>query len=283
MRDFFVVKKLPALLLSLFLMTTAWVVPTRSSNRILRSASPNVSQTIRGIENAATLGSFYVALAAVRSGHRREPVHIVQYGDSHTAADLMTGVVRKNFQRDFVNVSAMGAPAVTLDALGIIGARAVRLTSWSDSTFSVNVARRRPDLIILAYGTNEVTDNNWSIESYQRMFAGILRRFRRAAPQASLLVLAPPDRAVRGQRGWQSVSRMAALIEAQRRAAIEAGAAFWSAYGAMGSAGSMNDWVRLGLGQPDHAHLTRAGYARLGNMFYQDIVDSYNNAELEAR
>jgi lysophospholipase L1-like esterase len=210
-------------------------------------------------------------------------VRIVQYGDSHTAADLMTGVVRKNFQRDFVNLRATGTPGVDFDVLGINGARAVRLTSWSDSALAAGVVRRKPDLIILAYGTNEVTDNNWSIESYQRMFAGILRRFRRAAPQASLLVLAPPDRAVRGMRGWQSAARMTALIEAQRRAAIETGAAFWSAYSAMGGAGSMNNWVRQGLGQPDHVHLTRTGYARLGNMFYQDIIDSYGRAGFGAK
>lgn len=231
----------------------------------------------------ATLSSFYAALAAIESGQRRESVRIVQYGDSHTAADLMTGVVRKNFQREFISPGATGAPLVAFDALGINGARAVRLTSWSETAFATQVARRKPDLIILAYGTNEVTDNNWSIESYRRMFAAILRRFRRAAPQASLLVIAPPDRAVRGTRGWQSASKMTALIEAERRAAIEVGAAFWSAYGAMGGAGSMNNWVAQGLGQPDHVHLTRAGYARLGNMFYQDLMDGYSKTGQETK
>ena len=274
----FIVKKWQAILLCLFLITGASVVPAQSSKRVLVSEMPDAPQTIRGIETAATLTSFDTALASVERGRRRGPARIVQYGDSHTAADLMTGVVRKNFQRDFVDPSVAGAPAVDFQVLGINGARAVRLTSWSDSAFTASVARRKPDLIILAYGTNEVTDHNWSVESYQRMFAGILRRFRRAAPQASLMVIAPPDRAVRGARGWQSVARMTALIEAQRRAAIEAGAAFWSAYGAMGGAGSINDWVRQGLGQPDHVHLTRTGYARLGNMFYQDIMDSYVRA-----
>lgn len=279
----FIVKELQAILLGLFLTANASVATAQSSKRVPLSEMPDARQTIRGIENAATLTSFYVALANLEQGRRREPVRIVQYGDSHTAADLMTGVVRKNFQRDFVNLSATGRPGVDFSVLGINGARAVRLTSWSDSALAAGVARRKPDLIILAYGTNEVTDNNWSIESYQRMFAGILRRFRRAAPQASLLVLAPPDRAVRGMRGWQSAARMTALIEAQRRAAIEVGAAFWSAYGAMGGAGSMNNWVRQGLGQPDHVHLTRTGYARLGHLFYQDIIDSYGRFEIRAK
>jgi lysophospholipase L1-like esterase len=262
-------------ILSLTLIISFIVLPARAS----KGLNPS-TQTVRGIENAATLQSFYAELEAVKFERRRAPVRIVQYGDSHTAADLMTGTVRKNFQRDYMSASA--SPGVVFDAYGINGARAVRLTSWSDGVFATNFARRQPDLIILAYGTNEVTDENWSIESYHRMFAGILRRLKRIAPRASLLVVAPPDRAVRRRGGWQSVSRLPALIEAQRRAAIDVGAAFWSQYGAMGGAGSMNTWVEQGLAQADHVHLTRAGYARMGEMFYQDFQRAYQAQTLDA-
>lgn len=257
-------------LLVLFLITGLSVLPARADK-----LSNTPTQTNRGIENAAALAAFNQSLAALKSGRRKESVRLVQYGDSHTAADLMTGTIRKSFQRDFQNMVANKTPGVIFDVFGINGARAVKLTSWSDRIFAANFARRQPDLIILAYGTNEVTDGNWSIESYQRMFASILRRLRRLAPNASLLVIAPPDRAQRVRGRWQSVSQMPQMIEAQRRAAYEAGAAFWSAYGAMGGAGSMNLWVAQGLGQADHVHLTAAGYARLGEMFYRDFAEAH--------
>jgi lysophospholipase L1-like esterase len=41
----------------------------------------------------------------------------------------------------------------------------------------------------------------------------------------------------------------------------------------------MRNRVGRGLGQADHVHLTRAGYARPGDMFYQDIITSYSNAD----
>jgi len=360
-------------------------------------------RTVRGIENAAALDKFFKSLSNVK--RRIEPVRVMHFGDSHTAADILTAQIRNQFQRDFgdggagymvpgnpmkstprrgvisgmtsgwavdglgsraepngiyglagmslattesdqrawletncnhfevyylrqpgggniditldgqsvleqpislasdaplpdyytfdtpadrlhrveVRTTTAGktrilgivtehiAPGVSYDVLGINGARAKRLISWNDTAFVDNIVQRKPDLIIVAYGTNEVTDEDWTIESYQRMFAAILQRFRRAAPQASILVYGPPDRGDVALAG----SKMPAMIEAQRRAAIQVGAAFWSSYGAMGGGGSMNAWASMGLGQGDHVHLTKDGYLRMGTMFYEDVMDAY--------
>jgi lysophospholipase L1-like esterase len=274
------VRKFTVLSLSLSFIVSLFVTPASAvvaTNRIT-PANERGAQAVRGLENAGALSTFYEALADLKAGRRREPIRIAHYGDSHTAANILTAEVRRSFEREFglYGESQMQArSSIIYDVLGINGARAVRLLSYNESSFSSSVARRKPDLIILAYGTNEVTDNNWSVESYQRMFVSILKRFRRAAPQASILIFGPPDRAVRTGGGWQSVGRMTALLEAQRRAAIEMGAGFWSSYGAMGGAGSMNNWVARGLGQRDHVHLTAPGYIKLGRLFYDDLLSGY--------
>lgn len=170
-------------------------------------------------------------------------------------------------------------PGVSYDVLGINGARAVRLTSWNQGLFLANIRERQPDLIIVAYGTNEVTDDDWSVDSYARMFSGILKKFHDAAPKASILVFGPPDRADVPAAG----SKMPQMIDAQRRAAKLAGAAFWCSYDAMGGAGSMNSWVSQGLGQGDHVHLTSAGYLKLGDMFYEAVSQAYKESKTRAR
>lgn len=168
---------------------------------------------------------------------------------------------------------------ISYDVLGINGARLVRLLSWNSNILADNIIERKPDLIILAYGTNEVTDENWTVESYSRMLAEFLDRFRRAAPDASLIVYGPPDRADNPVAG----SKMPRLIEAQRRAAKEIGAAFWCSYDAMGGAGSMNNWASQGLGQGDHVHLTGQGYLKMGDMFYADLMKAYAESKVKSR
>ncbi|MEO6393101.1 MAG: GDSL-type esterase/lipase family protein [Pyrinomonadaceae bacterium] len=160
---------------------------------------------------------------------------------------------------------------ICYDVLGINGARVSRISGWNQKVLVDTMKYRLPDLIIVAYGTNEVTDKDWTIESYAKMMAGIIKMFKAAAPGASVIVFGPPDRADNDD----ATTRMPAMLEAQRRAAKEAGAAFWCSFDAMGGPGSMDTWITQGLGQGDHVHLTSAGYQRIGDMFYDDISAAF--------
>ena len=171
------------------------------------------------------------------------------------------------------------APGISYDVLGINGARASRLLSWNTAALAANLAQRKPELIVLAYGTNEVADPSWTPASYRRLLKVVIHELRAAAPQASILLFAPPDRTDLPL----AAQRMPAMIETERRAAIESNAAFWSAYDAMGGPGSMNAWVGRGLGQGDQVHLTRPGYAMLADAFFRDLMRAYNQSKTRSR
>src|SRR5215470_10417249 len=70
---------------------------------VLTSAtiSSQTTSTRRGIESATALNSFFKALRDLKAGRRLEPVRIVHYGDSHTAADILTADIRRSLQTDF--------------------------------------------------------------------------------------------------------------------------------------------------------------------------------------
>lgn len=277
-----------ALLLITITSSTLWPFLTTQPVEDQLLANFPVQSTDGAITNGGALDSFFRQLAAIESHTRHRPLRVIQYGDSHTKADLFTGAVRKNLMRDFgdegptlVKRTSYSPQSAVLyrtvyQPEGINGARAKRLRDMSeDPRFLQNLAQERPDLIVLAYGTNEVTDDDWTVTSYSRMFIAIINQLRTAAPEASFLIIGPPDRAVATPAGWTSARRMASLQEAQRRAALMAGAAFWSEFDAMGGEGSMNLWVGRGLGRFDHVHFTAPGYAKLADLFYRDLMSCY--------
>ena len=158
-------------------------------------------------------------------------------------------------------------PGVRYDVFGINGARANRLLTWNGPAFNATIQALAPDLIVLAYGTNELTDSDWTSESYQSLFREILQRLRSAAPNVSILIVGPPDRA-----DVEVGMRLTLMNESLREAALANRAGFWSAYEAMGGDGSMIRWLRTGLAQADRVHLTSAGYNVLGARFYEDLI-----------
>src|SRR5262249_17087756 len=117
-------------------------------------------------------------------------------------------------------------------------------------------------------------------DSYQSRYAEMLARFRKAAPGASILVVAPPDRARRIGKKWVSIPAMARVVAAQREAALSSGAAFCDLYDGMGRSGSIQEWatVRGGLAGPDRVHLTTSGYRLIADALYRGIEGAYLKA-----
>jgi lysophospholipase L1-like esterase len=70
---------------------------------------------------------------------------------------------------------------------------------------------------------------------------------------------------------------MPALVGAQRRAAFQAGAAFYDLFKAMGGSGSIERWATLDqpLAQSDRVHLTAAGYRLVADQLYSGLLSGF--------
>jgi lysophospholipase L1-like esterase len=172
---------------------------------------------------------------------------------------------------------------VTYDALGINGARVTNALTWDESHMAEQIRHRDPDLVVLAYGTNESGDTDVPIDTYERQLVDMLGRVARAAPSSACLLLGPPDRAVRagggggGGGGWGTVPRLLDIIATQRRVAHAAGCAFYDQLEAMGGPGTIAQWAEESQprAQRDRVHLTREGYTQLGNAIAGDLIRGY--------
>ncbi len=113
------------------------------------------------------------------------------------------------------------------------------------------------------------------------MFQRIIERCRRLAPNASILVVGPPDRAMRaGRRVWKPFTGVDRIVAAQRSVCRQMHCAYWDQRSRMGGLGSMRDWVSISWAQPDHTHFTGEGYTELASALFSDIVQQYDNYQL---
>jgi lysophospholipase L1-like esterase len=165
---------------------------------------------------------------------------------------------------------------VTLDAFGVNGARVVNMLTWDEAHFAEQLRHRSADLVVLAFGTNESADDT-PMDVYERQMVDVLGRVARAVPAASCLLLGPPDRAKREGGVWSTVPRLLDIVASQRRVAEAAGCAYYSQLDAMGGPGSIAAWATESPPRAmlDRTHLSREGYAQLGDAVARDLVAAY--------
>ncbi len=173
---------------------------------------------------------------------------------------------------------------VVVDTLGISGTRAANWLAWDEAAWSAQVQRRHPALVLLAYGTNESSDEQQPIAHYEQQLREVLERLRRAAPQASCLLVGPGDAAKKVGGKWVARKRLIPIIEVQRRQALEHGCGFWDAYAFMGE-GGISRWARAmpPMASADLIHLTRRGYVKLGLTLGDALLRAYDAGRLPPR
>ncbi len=167
------------------------------------------------------------------------------------------------------------APGVIVDTLGINGARARYQLLWDDALYREHLARRRPDLVVLAYGTNESGDRR-PIADYEASLRGVVGRVREVAPNASCLLIGPSDRPLsRADGAFEDRPRTADIVAVQHRVALSAGCAFFDLVAFSGGPLSMVEWAAMdpAYAAPDHVHYTRRGYERLAEVLEAALLE----------
>lgn len=169
-------------------------------------------------------------------------------------------------------------PGVVVDNLGIPGSRARYHLLWDDAIYREHLARRKPNLVVLAYGTNESGDDEEPIETYAADLRKVLARIRDVVPQASCLLVGPSDRPIENPDGtFVDRPRTTQIVETQRQVSAEFGCGFFDLVAFMGGRLAMLRWVNSlpPLGTPDYVHFTRAGYEALGNALHAALMAGF--------
>jgi len=168
---------------------------------------------------------------------------------------------------------------IALSNLGVVGAQLSHFGRTSDSMVRAELAAYRPDLIVLAFGTNEGFSPALTAEAYEAALRAQVARIRRlAGPNVPILLLGPPDAGSRQAGGsdcgdgWYVPQLLGEVRERQRRVAREQGLAFWDWATAMGGRCAASQWRLAERMRGDHVHFTRDGGDRIGAMIDADLT-----------
>ena len=163
---------------------------------------------------------------------------------------------------------------VTFEMLGINGAQANVITGWNGPEWSTFATRRNPSLVILAYGTNEANSHLWTAEQYRADLTAVIARVRATAPDASILLVGPPDCG-----NLKPLVHLDDVVAIQRELSTKQNLAFWDWQLHMGGSRIVRRWVTAGLSQGDYIHLTAEGYRRIGEMLAGQLLNGFSTHE----
>ena len=164
-----------------------------------------------------------------------------------------------------------GSGAV-VSALGINGAELSFWNRWNDG-WKKNLKTISPQLVILAYGTNEAFDDNIDIEKYKNLLSLKIEQIRSASPYSVIMIVSAPEslKNTSGQCGTRPI-KLTAIQNIQHQVAQQQHTLYWNWQQAMGGNCSMKTWINSGLGRKDGVHFSEAGYQKLGRSLADDLI-----------
>lgn len=159
-----------------------------------------------------------------------------------------------------------------VSALGINGAELSHWSRWNTQAWKNELKVIAPELIILAYGTNEAYGDR-NPETVRQVLTQQIRHIRESSPSSSIMVVSSPE-ALKSTAGSCGVrpTQLSEIQKVQREVAKSEKTLFWDWQQAMGGNCSMNSWVRSGKAAKDGVHFTHAGYQQFGKQMAKDIV-----------
>ncbi len=162
---------------------------------------------------------------------------------------------------DIYGISIEGDTGLVVDNLPQRGSAGLEFTMVEKDKLKKFYDRISPDLFILHYGLNLVKSVRKEYSYYEKGLYRQIALLREISPGTPVVVVGLTDMAFHDGDSIRSYPNIPSIIEAQKKAALAAGAIFWDSFRAMGGDSSIIKWVERDppLAQKDYTHFTYPG------------------------
>ncbi|MEP7004805.1 MAG: GDSL-type esterase/lipase family protein [Sphingomonas bacterium] len=184
---------------------------------------------------------------------------------------------------------------IALSNLGVVGSQLAHFARTDDAVLAEELKAYKPDLIVLAFGTNEGFAPRFDPVAYEAILRLQIGRLRRLSGDVPMLMLGAPDAlsrqpALRTNALGDAVDcepaqpggarpplfappALAAVRTIQRRIASELGLAWWDWQAAMGGPCTARSWVQrdMPLMRGDYVHFNTAGGLEIARRLQADL------------
>lgn len=175
---------------------------------------------------------------------------------------------------DVYGIMVDGEYGVSVDNISMRGASGHQIQMIDSALLAQSFAKMNVGLILYQYGGNSVPylHGKAAQEHYAKEMQRQLRILHHTCPDAKVIFIGPADMCRNSETGGlQSCPQLPGVIHALKTMALDNETAFWSMYDVMGGSGSMNTWVKNGLGGADYLHFSEKGARKMAGY----LVDAF--------
>ncbi|MBX3514178.1 MAG: lipolytic protein G-D-S-L family [Xanthobacteraceae bacterium] len=232
------------------------------------------------------------------SGDVREPV-VIQLLPERKASDRVREIKITTKGEGAVNLSSVAVynreAGLSYSNVGFPGATIDILNKFDDVIFENELRRLDPQIVVLAFGTNEGFNDALDLVRYRQSYERALGKIRRAVPNAVIVMLAPPD----GARGpkkqddekaekraatktareepcgeWKTPVNLDKVRETQEQIAKRHKLVYWNWASIMPAECGANRWATMTppLVAKDRVHFTMEGYRQTAAQFMKVLL-----------
>ncbi len=216
-----------------------------------------------------------------------EPI-VIRLDPERAPTDKVRQIVISTSGAGVVNIASISVynrrSGLAYNAVGFPGAQINLLDKFDDRVLASELRRLSPQIVVLAFGTNEGFRDDLDLAAYAQTYERIVTRIQTILPGAAMVVVSPPDGAHKeGGECGRTPPQLAHVREIQQDVAKRYKLVYWNWASIMPEQCGAHQWATMSppLMAKDQIHFTIEGYKKSAGEFLNTLIPVIR--ELRAR